>query len=191
MKRFLSIPCLFMALASLGVTVCWADEATDAINLLATSLKCPIKPYKMNSGELAKTWPMMTHDTHTWLGTKRELKIHTKQHSFSDRPPSETDTTARFDDLVTATVTVHTADYDGRTPAVEISCLSEIPKLVRDVPPEANCIKTISWTMLNGQKRVYFENQWIYITIPVCDRETAENVKAAIDALIKLNKERH
>jgi hypothetical protein len=168
MKRFLSIPFVFITLAA-PWAVCWADEAQDAIDLLSTSLKCPINTYKSEKLRIGDfDSPVFMHATNEWSGTRRELRIHSKSYMGSG-DKDEYDTTARFANLESAAVTEDNV-FDPPQPAVLISCLKG-----------AECIRLEAgpWEYWTSYSRTM---------ISVCDQDTAESVKIAIDTLINLNK---
>ena len=155
------------------ITPVLADEAQDATDLLTESLKCPVKIYTWDHGSRrgAVTYQVINK----YLGNKRRLQFVSEfKEDGGDRWTQQF--TAGFRELGQVSI----SEARGK-PEVHISCsgsqgcVEEVRQdFDRDTgepyPPEKELLNSLG------------------ASLPVCDQETAENVVAAIETLIRLNK---
>jgi hypothetical protein len=163
----IALICVFLALAVPAKV--FAGDAEDAVELLAATLKCPIKPYKSDEWMIGDSDdPTFVHEINKWSGSANQLRID-ENVEFGEGPVDRTHV-ANFSDLESADTSI---DRDAAPPVsvVSISCTKK-----------AKCIKLVS-----GNREHW---AYDYIKFHVCDSETAANARLAIDTLIKLAKSR-
>jgi hypothetical protein len=145
----------------------FAGDAEDAVELLAFSLKCPMKQYKSDKMMIGDSDdPVFVHEINKWSGSTSQLRFNNEMQISSGAPERGTHV-ANFSDLESADTSID-RDTAPRMSVVSISCTKE-----------AKCIRLEAggiWTSYD------------YVEFHVCDKETASNAKLAIDTLIKLNK---
>lgn len=143
-----------------------ADEIQQAVDLLSISLKCPIKPYSVHGngdGHFARTIAKYT-------GTKAKLAITIEERIDNEQVDDRSTLTASYRELSPATVSESPFEVfaDGR-PAFDV---------------QLNCLGGSQCIAENGQLQM----QESFYSFIVCDQDTAENIKIAINTLIRLNR---
>jgi hypothetical protein len=140
-----------------------ADDAQDAVDLLALALKCPIKPLRGWSD----TSDWFEHVTNEFKGTKSTFRVHISTEGDNTMNYSEE---SRFADLASTKIE---PGYSRDPPHP----VFEPPKLTLFCRGQQPCLKATYSSAFSKQFQFY-----------VCDGKAAQNAKLAIDTLIKLNR---
>jgi|HubBroStandDraft_6_1064221.scaffolds.fasta_scaffold1567762_1 hypothetical protein len=161
--------CMFLTLA-LPATV-FAGDAEDAVELLAVSLKCPIKLYKSEMWHIGDSLdPTFITENNQWSGSTSQLRIdNTWDLGMGDERSSDI---ANFSNLESVDTGID-QDTIPPTSMFTIYC--------------ANKAKCISQETYGANGESYGTERERY---HVCDQQTASNAKLAIDTLITLAKSR-
>jgi hypothetical protein len=160
-KKMKKLSTLF-AVACIIATPCWADDAQDAVELLALSIKCPNRPFKNEDG---------THlAINNFTGSKSVFQMEWEQVGQGKSSYS-----AKFKDL--NRVDIEASAHPGAKPGdtlIRYSCSIG-----------SKCVDT------NFGFPVFFIPPGHYMfpgfSHEVCSREVAEDIKVAVETLIKWN----
>jgi hypothetical protein len=169
--NWFALICLLSTLA-LPATV-FAGDAEDAAELLAVSLKCPVKQYKSEKIMIGDSPdPVFVHEIHKWSGSTSQLRIdnNTIIGGYGDDDPDSD--IANFSNLESVDTGID-QDTIPPTSMFTIYCANK-----------AKCIR--QETLGARENWGSFERREYHL----CDQQTASNAKLAIDTLITLAKPR-
>jgi hypothetical protein len=171
------------------------QQARDAVELLQESFKCPVK----NPGWQTDAGVFSRHPVHQYQGDTRTFRVKTKTTSISTIPGGKTTRSASIETISASFADLEkiSLSYEGIETgwAVILSCRRAkecISKYHVNIEPTsyespASSLLVLTYTTMGAPPPTYNE-QLPEADFIVCDQEAAENIKIAMEILIKFNK---
>lgn len=153
----------------------YADDASDAVEVLTNAMKCPLKPRQTLDKSFIVNPHLKSFVVNRFTGSKEFFGVETK---YSDTSGIKWNRriSAKFSDLTSVAVTQESGEYGFVR--VGTACLKNI---------KAGCL-TVTTTGEQTEKSRY-PNKYNF-EIDICNIKNAGFAKLALETLIKLNRQK-